>query len=150
MHVCPRTESWSQVNRRAGSATCDCQSGHDAEVSFVRTGDFDLTACNAAGLTARALRFDWSSLLPWNTYVKFRLPFVSQKSDLANGAAFEYVAISWNGSAAGGADLSNLANTHNDAWARLTATLYASRDAAYLYSSSISSWGLRFTCVDAL
>ena len=150
VNLCPRTEAWSQQNRRAGSATYDCQSGHDAEVSFVRTGDFDLTACNAAGLTARALRFDWSSVLPWNTYVRFRLQFASQKSDLVNGAAFEYFATSWDGSAAGWADLSNLANTNNYGWARLTATLYASSDAAHLYSPSISSWGLRFTCVDAL
>jgi hypothetical protein len=119
-------------------------------VSYTRAGDFDMTKCNAAQLKARALRFDWKTTLPWNSYVRFRLQFAPRQQDLASAPSYDYFATSWTGNATGWADLSQVPNPSNYQWARMTATLYSSSDTYPSYTPSISSWDLTFTCVDAL
>jgi hypothetical protein len=148
-NLCPRTELWAQQARPTGFATYDCIVERDAEATYVRTGDFDLTKCNAAQLKARALRFDWQSTLPWNSYVRFRLQFSNRQADLASAPAYDYYATSWSGNANGWADLSSITNPPNYQWARLTATLYASSDTYHQYTPRVSGWDLTFTCVDA-
>lgn len=148
-NLCPRTEIWAQQARPTGFATYDCIVERDPEVTYVRTGDFDLTKCNAAQLKARALRFDWQSTLPWNSYVRFRLQFANRQADLPSAPAYDYYATSWSGNANGWADLSRITAPPNYQWARLTATLYASSDTYHQYTPRVSGWDLTFTCVDA-
>ena len=149
-NICPRTEIWAQQARPTGWATYDCTVERDAQASYVRTGDFDLTKCNAAQMKARALRFDWQSSLPWNSYIRFRLQLAARQQDLAAAPAYDYHATSWSGNARGWADLSQVATSSNYQWARMTATLFASSDQYHQYTPALSAWNLTFTCVDAL
>ena len=149
-NLCPRTEIWAQQARPTGWATYSCIVERDAEVSFTRTGDFDLSKCNAAQLKARALRFDWQTTLPYNSYIRFRLQFGARQQDLASAATYDYYATSWQGNATSWGDLSQITNPPNYQWARMTATLYSSSDTYHQYTPSISKWDLTFTCVDAL
>jgi hypothetical protein len=149
-NLCPRTEIWAQEARPTGFATYDCIVERDPEATYVRAGDFDLSKCQAAQLKARALRLDWQTELPWNSYVRFRVQLASRQQDLASAPAYDYFATSWSGNAVGWADLSRITNPTNYQWARLTATLYSSSDQYHRYTPRVRGWDLTFTCVDAL
>jgi hypothetical protein len=150
VNLCQATERWARQTRPTGYATYDCITEHDPEATFVRTGDFDLTKCNAAMMKPRALRFAWRTEMPWDSYIGFRLQFASRREDLDAAPANEFWATPWNGNAISWADLTNpvLGFGYNYQWARATATLYSSSDEHHTWAPSIQSWDLKFTCVD--
>jgi hypothetical protein len=144
--LCDATQRWARVTRPTGYATYDCVSEHDAEATYVRTGDFDMTKCSSAMMKARPLLFKWKTALPSNAYVRFRLQFMARREDLDAGQINDVFVFPNN--AVGWADLTRgFGMGWNTQWARVTATLYASTDPYHKYTPSIEGWDLKFTCV---
>jgi hypothetical protein len=150
VNLCPKSERFAQAQRARGAVTYRCVGAYASQATYVRAADFDLTACNAAAMKARPLRFDWSSALPWNTHVRFLLQFAPRREDLATAEVFEYVAASWLGNGVGFADLAAAALPPNVAWARLAVTLASSTDPGRTATPRVDGWSLAFTCTDAM